>query len=98
MYFLSKMKGKDPDSDEIQNMDPVLRSWYYFNWVADQDDKYELVKNLGYLIGSFIDPERVKQLLGGGTVHTSTEEEFEESLEIVKQYRNIPVKRDRPRE
>lgn len=93
------MKGKDPDDEEIQEMDPVLKTWYYFNWIADQNDKYEIVKNLGYLIGSFIDPERVNAIIGNsGTKHISTDEEFEESLEIVKQYRNIPVRKDRPRE
>jgi hypothetical protein len=90
------MKGKDPDDEEIQEMDPVLKTWYYFNWLADQNDKYEIVKNLGYLIGSFIDPERVNAILGNsGTQHISTEEEFEESFEIVKQYKNIPVHRPR---
>jgi len=92
------MKGKDPDDEEIQNIDPILKSWYYFNWLAEEENKYELVKNLGYLIGSFIDPDRVRQLMGGGQVHISTDEEFEESFEIVKQYKSIPISRDRPRE
>jgi len=91
------MKNKDPDDDEIQNMDPVLKSWYHANWIADQEEKYELVKNLGYLIGSFIDPEKVKQLVGG-KVFVSSDEEFEESFEIVKQYKDIPLNRPRPRD
>lgn len=87
------MKNKDPDDEEIQNMDPILKSWYYSNWIADQEDKYDLAKNLGYLIGIFIDPEKVNKLMGGGQVHISTDEEVEESMDIVKKYRSIPLKR-----
>ncbi len=54
------------------------------NWLADQNDKAELAKNHAYLLASFSHPEAVKQLLGGGNVHESSEEEFDESTKMVR--------------
>lgn len=79
-------------------MDPVLRIWLYNNWLGDQNDKAELAKNTAYLLASFWNPEAVKQILGEGNVHESTDEEYEESLDIVRNQSfslNIPkVKED----
>lgn len=65
-------------------MDPVQKIWMYNNWIADQEDKAEITKNHAYLIGSFWNPEAVKEMMGDGNVHASSEEDFEESIEIVK--------------
>lgn len=54
------------------------------NWLADQTDKAELAKNHAYLLASFSHPEAVKQILGEGNVHESSEEEFEESSKMVR--------------
>lgn len=79
-------------------MDPVLRIWLYNNWLGDQNDQAELAKNHAYLLASFSNPEAVKQILGEGNVHESTDEEYEESLDIVRNQSlslNIPkVKED----
>jgi hypothetical protein len=72
------------DDPRITDMDPVRKIWMFNNWIADQNDKAELAKNHAYLVASFWDPEAVKQVTGEGNVHESSEEEFEESLEIVK--------------
>ncbi len=65
-------------------MDPVLKLWMFENWIADQNDDVEIVKNHAYLVGSFINPEAVKKLLGeSGQVHSSTDEEFEASTKMV---------------
>lgn len=66
-------------------MDPVQKMWMYEHWLADQNEQAELFKNHAYLLGSFWNPEAVKQLVGEGNVHTSTDEEFEESTQMVKQ-------------
>jgi len=68
-------------------MDPVQYMWMFQNWLADQEDQAELAKNHAYLLGSFWNPEAVKQLMGGGNVHMSTDEEFEESVKIVERAR-----------
>lgn len=80
------MKGTiQIDDSEIINMDPVRKMWLYNNWIADQYDDAELAKNHAYLLGSFWNPEAVQQLIGDANVHTSTEEEYEESLRMVKE-------------
>lgn len=65
-------------------MDPVQKMWMYSNWVEDQNDDAELAKNHAYLLASFWNPEAVKEIMGGGNTHISTDEEFEESSNIVK--------------
>jgi RecA/RadA recombinase len=55
------------------------------NWVADQKDDMELAKNHAYIVGSFFDPERAKKLLGdSGNTHTSSDEDMEKSMEMVR--------------
>jgi hypothetical protein len=67
-------------------MDPVRKLWMFENWLGDQKDQGELAKNHAYLLGSFTNPEAVKQLMGEGNVHESTEEELEESSNFVREY------------
>ena len=63
--------------------------WLFQHWLADQKEDAELAKNHAYLIGSFSNPEAVKNMLDTGNVHTSSEEEFEESSKIVLESRNL---------
>lgn len=48
-------------------------------------DAAELAKNHAYLLASFDHPEEVKKMLGGGDVHMSTDEEFDESSSFVRE-------------
>lgn len=66
-------------------MDPVQKIWMMNNWQADQNEQAELAKNHAYLLGSFWNPEAVKQLAGDSNTHMSNDEEYEESLRIVKE-------------
>lgn len=66
-------------------MDPVLKRWLFEQWLGDKKDAAELAKNQAYLLASFDHPEAVKQLLGEGNVHQSTDEEFEESTRMVRE-------------
>lgn len=66
-------------------MDPVQKMWMYYNWLEDYNDQAELAKNHAYLLGSFWNPEAVKQLMGKGNVHISTDEEFEETTRMVRE-------------
>jgi len=66
-------------------MDPVLKLWMYNNWIADQNEQAELAKNHAYLLASFWNPEAVQKILGEGNVHISTDDEYEESLRMVKE-------------
>ena len=75
-----------PDDPRITEMDPVQKLWMYENWLGDQNDDAELAKNHAYLLASFWNPEAVKQLMGDGNTHESTEEELEESSKFVREY------------
>ena len=76
-------------------MDPVLKLWLYYNWLGDQRDDAELAKNHAYLLGSFSNPEAVKQMMNDN-VHESTNEEFEESLRMVKENSTSLIEAMRP--
>lgn len=84
MWYLCTTYKKTPDDPFITDMDPVQKIWMFENWLADQNDQAELAKNHAYLLASFSHPEAVKQILGDGNVHESTDEEFEESSKMVR--------------
>jgi hypothetical protein len=57
----------------------------FHSWVNDQTEEMERAKNQAYLIGSFINPEAVKQLMGeGADIHKSTDADLEKSMEIIE--------------
>ena len=61
-------------------MDPIMKAWMFHSWAEDYNDEQKMLENQSYLIGSFINPELVKRLLGkDGETHTSSDEEFEET-------------------
>lgn len=82
---MCKIYQKSLDDPYIIDMDPVQKMWMYNNWIADQNEEAELAKNHAYLLASFWNPEAVQQILGDGNVHESTDEEYEESLRIVRE-------------
>jgi hypothetical protein len=62
-------------------MDPIMKAWMFHNWVEDYADEYKLLENQGYLVGSFINPEAVKKMLGVGIdQRSSTEEEADDLI------------------
>lgn len=68
----------------FEQMDPVERALMFFNWIEDFNDEQKTLENQGYLIGSFINPEMVKKLLGAsGETFESTDEEFEKLSEKI---------------
>lgn len=78
-------------------MDPVRKLWMYENWVSDQEDQAELAKNHAFLLGSFWNPEAVKQLTGGGNVYESTEEDLDASTRLVREMNlQLLKKKDNP--
>ena len=73
-----------PDDPFISEMDPVQWRWMYHSWEEDQNDKGELAKSHAYLLGSFWNPEAVKEMMGGGNTIISSDDEFEMSSKMVK--------------
>jgi len=81
-------------------MDPVTKMYMFHHWLEDTNEQVELAKYHGYLIGSFTNPEAVKQMIGGNTISAS-EEDFEETskwiTEDIKQESHPPKRRRRKR-
>lgn len=76
------MWGCEIDDPRIANMDPVRKMWYYSQWLGDHRDDAELAKNHAYLLGSFWNPEAVKEMMNDN-VHESSDEDLEESMRMV---------------
>lgn len=89
--------------EEVNEMDPVRKAFYFYNWMADKNDKNEMIKDLGLLIGSFIDVEKVKNILGmNANKRISSDEDFDESTKMVKEIKSLDLpdlkkSRNRPR-
>jgi len=84
-------------------MDPMTKMYMYNHWLEDINEQVELAKNHGYLIGSFMNPEAVKQLMDGPT-YKSTDEDFElanqwvtETNKLAEQEAEVQVRRKRRR-
>jgi hypothetical protein len=73
-----------PDDPDIEYMDPVMKAWMFYSWIEDYNDEFKLLENQGYLIGSFINPEAVKRMMGSET-HASDDTEFEETLKQIRE-------------
>jgi hypothetical protein len=88
-----------PDDPDIEDMDPIMRAWMFYNWLEDYADDSKLLENQGYLIGSFINPEAVKKALGkDGTTFKSSDEEFEKfSNELIQNSQKETIKPKRRR-
>lgn len=78
------MRGCFPDDPQLENIDPVMRAWMFYNWLEDYSDESKMLENQGILIGSFTNPELAQKILGkDGQQMSSTDEEFEETSRMV---------------
>ena len=84
---MCKIYQKLPNDPFINEMDPVLKLYLYEQWLGDHRDNAELAKNHAYLVGSFHNPEAVKQLMNDN-VHESSDEDLAQSMNMV---RSVPV-------
>jgi len=88
-----------PDDPAIEDMNPMLRAWMFYSWLEDYGDEFKLLENQSYLIGSFINPEAVRKMLGEGQkqYETSTEDFDKLTEELFRKHReqdaNIPKRR-----
>lgn len=74
-------------------MDPVLRAYLYEQWCRDQEEQQELGKMVAILTGSFTNPEAARSMLKSENPDVqSSDEDFEKSLEMVKN-QPLPPKR-----
>lgn len=87
---MCKTFKKFPDDPDIENLDPIMYAWMFHNWVEDFNDERQTLDNQGYLIGSFINPEQVRRILGADSeTFTADDKEFDElSNRILEQNRD----------
>jgi hypothetical protein len=92
------MRGKYPDDPEFEEIDPVMRAWMFFSYLQDREDEREMLENQAYLIGSFTNPELVRKMLGDGAQSVSTsDEDFEKTLEMIRKSGDIQPDKDIPK-
>lgn len=65
-------------------MDSILKIWMFYHWLEDQKEKVEITKNHAYLVGSFVNPDAVKELLREDNKYQSSDEDFEKSWQMVQ--------------
>lgn len=65
-------------------MDSILKIWMFYHWLEDQKEKVEITKNHAYLVGSFVNPDAVKELLREDNKYQSSNEDFEKSWQMVQ--------------
>jgi hypothetical protein len=96
LWFLSKTFGKLPDDEFWDDLNPVLRAFMYNNWVQDQNDEVEVLKNHGYLIGGFINPDMYRKIHNNKEIKSAeTDEEFERKTEEF--FNNLRKDENQPR-
>ena len=89
MFDLFKIKGKLPDDDYYEDMDPLMKLWLYESWVQDLEDKHEFAKGYSIFQGSFTNPSMARDMIKkDNPEHMSTDEDFEESMRMVLEDRN----------
>ena len=69
-------------------MDPVQKLYMFYHWIEDEKERSEILKNHAYTIGGFSNPEMLNKILDKedqSNQVSSTDEDFEKSLQIIKQ-------------
>lgn len=69
-------------------MDPIQKLYMFYHWIEDEKERADVLKNHAYTVGGFSNPEMLQKLLqkeNQGNQVSSTDEDFEKSLHIVKQ-------------
>lgn len=94
------MLGRLPNDPYFETIPPALKLWAYEQWVRDQEEKAEFTRRAQLFLASFINPKAVQQI-ENSTKFTSSEEDFEKSLEMMKKQPGVnlsdPVERRKQR-
>ena len=80
-----KKRPTDPWFSELKK-NPIEYLWMYESWRQDHEDRNEFQKSFSIFLGSFFNPEAAKKMMEVSSPnHESTDEDFERSLEMVKE-------------
>lgn len=87
IWYLCKLFNTTPDDPKIIDMDPIQKLYMHEHWLQDEKEKAEQYKNHAYLIGGFSNPEMLQKIIQNNNGYnniSSSEEDFEKSLQMVK--------------
>ncbi len=75
-----------PDNEDwFNSIDPILYAYMRAHWEEDQEEYYQISRNLSILTGSFYNPTAAKAMLKPEADFHSSDEDFEKSMEMVKE-------------
>ena len=75
----------------LDEMEPAEKALMFYSWLEDYEEKNEMIKNHGYLVGSFINPEAVKKMLDSTNISVS-DEEFDATSEEIRRVNEEAMK------
>ena len=67
-------------------MDEITLHWYFYNWIEDQEEEVNKMKEFGCFVGSFHNYEMAKKILdkdNNDTVSVS-DDDMQKAMEYVK--------------
>lgn len=84
LLYLCETYGKLPGDDWLNDLDPLTKLYLYEGWLNKQKEKHEYDRMLSIFAGSFTNPEMAQKLIKDESPDfSSTDKDFEKSLEIV---------------
>lgn len=94
------MYQKLPDDPFITEMDPIQKVYMFYHWLEDEKENADKLKNQAYTIGGFSNPEMLQKILqqqNQGNVISSSDEDYEKSLKMVRGELEVETKKSRKR-
>lgn len=73
-------------------MDEITLHWYFYNWMEDQEEEVNKMKEFGCFVGSFHNYEMAKKIMdkdSGETIH-STEEDMQKAMDYIRNDDSAP--------
>lgn len=89
-----------PDDPLIHEMDPIHKIYMFYQWQEDVKEKLEQDKSHAYIIGGFSNPEMLQKIIdkeNNINQVSSTDEDFEKSLRMVKEENEKLLKQEKGR-
>lgn len=77
-------------------MDEFTWVWMYQSWLQDLQEMHKTYKDYALFVGAFSNPEMAKNISRQDNKFESSDEEFEETFEAIKEVGNL-VDKPKPR-
>ena len=85
LHYMCETFQKHPDDSFFEDMDPVIKLWWYESWVHRIETEHENAKAQAIFIGSFTNPEAARRMVKQDTPDVeSSDDDFEKSMQMVR--------------